>query len=112
LEESRGGQMSKLLHDNQLCKKLLLTFNEIYHENRQADPRNYYSIFGWYSKSDKVSASRAMQNVLKPLLNRGMMNDRDRSIFKMSELNQGVLGKISTRLLKCFDQQPNRGLRL
>ncbi len=77
-----------------IYKQVLLIVNQVYREQRHADPRKYYSIFGWYSKQDKVRASLDLENSL--------MNDNlNDSVFKTGELNQGNLGQIAKRLRMC-----------
>jgi ankyrin repeat protein/serine/threonine protein kinase len=75
-------------------KQILLIANEVYREGRAADPRNYFTFFGRYSKNDKVQASLALENSLR--------SDRpDNNVFDLGALNQGNLGQIAQRLRKC-----------
>jgi ankyrin repeat protein/serine/threonine protein kinase len=78
----------------QYFKRMLLICNQIYQDNRNADPRRYYSIFGWYSKETKIDASKKMETAM----NRHIA---DFSIFKQGAVNQGDLGKIARRLRRC-----------
>jgi ankyrin repeat protein/serine/threonine protein kinase len=79
----------KLTSSPKLSKQVLGVFNKIYQERRSADSRNYFSIFGLFSKADKLAASAKLDSYL----------ENDRYIdFSSFALMQGDLGSIATRI--------------
>jgi hypothetical protein len=76
-----------------LYKNVLLTINQIYYDNRQANEKQYYSIFGIFSKNDKLTASKRLETLFKS-------SHMKLSIFNDAALMQGDLGRIASKMEK------------
>ena len=86
--------------DTAFYRSLLTVYNDIYIERRTADPRNYYSIFGFYAKDDKVRAARNLAHACRH-------DAANLSVFQQGALRQGELGGIAQRLKKCMPAPPD-----